>query len=57
MKKKEPADPLLDEIETAQRRFEAEFDNDPAKLRPITRRRRALRGQAHQQARAGPRRP
>lgn len=32
MKKIEPADPLLDEVEEAQRRLEAEFDNDPAKL-------------------------
>lgn len=32
MKKMEPADPLLDEVEEAQRRLEAEFDNDPAKL-------------------------
>lgn len=32
MKNSEPADPLLDEVEEAQRRLEAEFDNDPAKL-------------------------
>jgi hypothetical protein len=32
MKKIEAADPLLDEVEAAQRRLEAEFDNDPAKL-------------------------
>lgn len=32
MKNFEP-DPLLDEVEAAQRRLEAEFDNDPAKLR------------------------
>jgi hypothetical protein len=32
MKKIEPADPLRDEVEEAQRKLEAEFDNDPAKL-------------------------
>jgi hypothetical protein len=32
MKKIEPTDPLLDEFEEAQRKLEAEFDNDPAKL-------------------------
>ncbi|HEX6368775.1 MAG TPA: hypothetical protein VF006_07580 [Longimicrobium sp.] len=32
MKKIKPADPLLEEVEEAQRRLEAEFDNDPAKL-------------------------
>lgn len=32
MKKIEPADPLLDEVEAAQRKLEAEFGNDPAKL-------------------------
>jgi hypothetical protein len=32
MKKIEPPDPLLDEVEEAQRKLEAEFDNDPAKL-------------------------
>ena len=32
MKKKELADPLLDEVEAAQRKLEAEFGNDPAKL-------------------------
>ncbi|WP_420125652.1 hypothetical protein [Longimicrobium sp.] len=32
MKKIGPADPLLDEVEEAQRKLEAEFDNDPAKL-------------------------
>jgi antitoxin (DNA-binding transcriptional repressor) of toxin-antitoxin stability system len=29
----EAADPLLDEVEAAQRKLDAEFDNDPAKLR------------------------
>lgn len=28
----EPADPLLDEVEEAQRKLEAEFDDDPATL-------------------------
>lgn len=32
MKKIDPADPFLDEVEEAQRKLEAEFDNDPAKL-------------------------
>jgi hypothetical protein len=32
MKKIEPTDPLLDEVEEAQRKLEGEFDNDPAKL-------------------------
>ncbi|HEX5872476.1 MAG TPA: hypothetical protein VFY65_18730 [Longimicrobium sp.] len=32
MKKMEPSDPLLEEVEEAQRKLEAEFDNDPAKL-------------------------
>lgn len=32
MKKIKPTDPLLDEVEEAQRKLEAEFDNDPAKL-------------------------
>ena len=32
MRKYEPADPLLNEVEAAQRKLEAEFDNDPAKL-------------------------
>lgn len=32
MKKIEPVDPLLDEVEEAQRKLEAEFDADPAKL-------------------------
>ena len=32
MKKIEPTDPLLDEVEEAQRKLEAECDNDPAKL-------------------------
>lgn len=32
MKKINPTDPLLDEVEEAQRKLEAEFDNDPAKL-------------------------
>ena len=32
MKNAPSADPLLDEVEEAQRKLEAEFDNDPAKL-------------------------
>jgi hypothetical protein len=32
MKNTERPDPLLDEVEEAQRKLEAEFDNDPAKL-------------------------
>lgn len=32
MKKTRVSDPLLDEVEEAQRRVEAEYDNDPAKL-------------------------
>jgi hypothetical protein len=32
MKKSESADPLLDEVEEAQRKHEAKFDNDPMKL-------------------------
>lgn len=32
MKKIEPVDPLLNEVDEAQRKLEAEFGNDPAKL-------------------------
>lgn len=32
MKKAHPIDPLLDEVEAAQRRLETEYDHDPAKL-------------------------
>jgi hypothetical protein len=32
MKKAQPNDPLLDEVEAAQRRVEAEYGNDPSKL-------------------------
>lgn len=32
MKKIDPADSLLDEVEEAQRKPDAEFDNDPAKV-------------------------
>ncbi|HYR06497.1 MAG TPA: hypothetical protein VEQ60_01935 [Longimicrobium sp.] len=32
MKRIDPADPLLDEVAEAQRKLEAEFGNDPAKL-------------------------
>ncbi len=41
MKKIEPADPLLDEVEAAQRKLEAEFGNDPAKLLAHYRKRRS----------------